>query len=839
MSRTLDLTPDPNVLVALTHTPMKPIDALCELIDNALDSFHYARLAGEPVTNPLIVITLPHKRELQEGRGHLGVRDNGPGLTPEVAEKAMKAGYSSNNPHDTLGLFGMGFNISTGKLGRVTRLFTRRKSDELATEVELDLEEVKRQRSFQVPFRQVSPPPDFIQGTLVEIRSWWPEGNPNSGFTRKLVHYGKSKIREELGRRYATILRKGQVRILVEDEACEPFEHCVWADHRYVERQTRGRIPAVIRFDELLNTQRHCTSCHTFVPSGQSTCPSCGSGGVRSIEERITGWVGIQRFDHPTEFGIDLIRNGRAIRIGEKAAFFEWEDEFRRKILDYPIDGNFGRIVGEVHLNHVPVDYQKEDFQRQSPQWQAAMKFLRGESSLQPKQPGADQNKSPVFLLYQGYRRVRIPGRHDMYPGHWEGTEAKRISRQKEEELRDKFTKRLPGYFDDAEWWKLIEQAEQRPQEELVICPACSAENLRSQDRCGICSGVLLGKPCINPDCGQEIAQSDVSCEHCGTSQVPEVIEPWKCAVCQGRNHAETDHCTRCGAIRGSLHPLSREHLLNNSYRSDELSRSKCSIILADGQESQSVDVVVYITKAPLKAWNKPDSLPLQVFKTTQVEIFLDLQHRVFTELRLRPETFVAGEVALYFYQFYHRLNTQEYAGLHTLSKIEWDLLQNYWSDQLKQGAESIHEEASQFFRAVRERLAEAAKTDAEEIYGELTDEHLSLLVDKMLRVGQNPAHLAEMKQSGEYLMHVSEETLVAVARRRPHLCFDGRVWDEPYLQVSGLPDKLLAETRRRTAAPYLNALETVAFFLQYGQSDSADVRRCQAALDRLQRKLV
>lgn len=35
---TFDLTPDPKVLVALTHTPMSPLDALCELIDNPIGS---------------------------------------------------------------------------------------------------------------------------------------------------------------------------------------------------------------------------------------------------------------------------------------------------------------------------------------------------------------------------------------------------------------------------------------------------------------------------------------------------------------------------------------------------------------------------------------------------------------------------------------------------------------------------------------------------------------------------------------------------------------------------------------------------------------------------------
>ena len=109
-----DLTPDPRVLVALTHTPLQPLDALCELIDNALDSFQLAERQGQPIDYPLITIELPGRSELNNGEGLVRVRDNGPGLPPELAEKSVRAGFSGKkNPYDTLGLFGMGFNIST------------------------------------------------------------------------------------------------------------------------------------------------------------------------------------------------------------------------------------------------------------------------------------------------------------------------------------------------------------------------------------------------------------------------------------------------------------------------------------------------------------------------------------------------------------------------------------------------------------------------------------------------------------------------------------------------------------------------------------------------------
>ena len=55
----LNLTPDTKVLIALTHTDIKPLDALCELIDNAIDSFSSAKLQVVIITNTCIRIYLP------------------------------------------------------------------------------------------------------------------------------------------------------------------------------------------------------------------------------------------------------------------------------------------------------------------------------------------------------------------------------------------------------------------------------------------------------------------------------------------------------------------------------------------------------------------------------------------------------------------------------------------------------------------------------------------------------------------------------------------------------------------------------------------------------------
>ncbi len=128
--------------------------------------------------------------------------------------------------------------------------------------------------------------------------------------------------------------------------------------------------------------------------------------------------------------------------------FFEYIDEFKKTIKDYPIDSPYGRIAGEVHLDHVPVDFLKQDFQRSSPEWQRALSFLRGDTPLQPgKMKPGETNTSPVFQLYQGYRRVRTPGKTDMYMGYWDRDTGgpKRISRDVEEEYYQKFKQQFPG----------------------------------------------------------------------------------------------------------------------------------------------------------------------------------------------------------------------------------------------------------------------------------------------------------------------------------------------------------------------------------------------------------
>ncbi len=187
----LDITPTPEVLFALTRTPITPLDALSELIDNAIDSFRAAEIAGTPSPVRHVVIEVPGPSQIERGEGSIRVRDTGPGLTSEQIANAMRAGYTSKNHFDTLGLFGMGFNIATGKLGRTTQVISARAEDDHAIRVTLDLPELVRSRAFEVKAEEITKPAWLEHGTVVEVRGWWPKGDANHGFIREVARITK------------------------------------------------------------------------------------------------------------------------------------------------------------------------------------------------------------------------------------------------------------------------------------------------------------------------------------------------------------------------------------------------------------------------------------------------------------------------------------------------------------------------------------------------------------------------------------------------------------------------------------------------------------------------
>jgi len=830
----LDITPDPKVLIALTHTPLRPLDALCELIDNGIDSFRAAAIAGYPVRHPLLEITVPGEAEARRGDGVVRVMDNGGGLDREGLADTIRAGFSGKNRYDTLGLFGMGFNIATGKLGRRTTVTTARHQDDHALKVVIDLPQVVKNRKFEVPVESIPKPVTLDHGTIVEVTNWWPDGDPNAGFITQLARITKTQLRAHIGRRYASILRsnqEGRVRIHVNTDPAEGFEHCVWSHERFVERQGWGMIPAKIEIDSVIYSQRRCLNDGTVLDDDSCICIDCGGSEFRTVEERIRGWIGIQRFDHSDRFGIDLIRNGRAIRVAEKDAFFNFVDELGEAVKEYPVDQQTGRIVGEIHLDHVPVDFQKQDFQRTSEEWQRAARFLRGGSLLPTKWAEDSRNETPVSKLFQGYRKVRNFGRPDLYMGRYDEATRKavRIGREIEEQLYQRFENREAGYYDDARWWEYVENATIPPVRALEECAECGFQNLPGDDTCQGCGKLLHSKTCVA--CGEEIALSAAACPNCGASQIPEVEEPWRCNVCGETNGVDNERCCTCDALRGAENPTALDVLRRNAEALTELSFENRSFMMADGRRSESLDLKTFRSATLKPVWNGLPVTTVAFRSAGNIELFIDLGHPAFTQLGIRPEEAVAVEAAQYLYNLRSDLNGRP---AHSVQNIAAQVIADVWGEHLAAGPEKVREAIAGLFATIAGRLE--ANEDAADFYDELDQFEQRDLADRLITSGLLN-QLSGLRATGSYLRHVGPSVLAKFFARKPDGWF-GTVWAERLPDPAEVGQAVAENAREQIIGAYTRCLDDCAAYLRYSHSDRLIIIRARASRDYLEERL-
>jgi len=839
---TVNLQPDPRILIAITHNPIRPVDALCELVDNSIDALTEPGSESTSVESPTIQISLPKGSDVDRGQGCISVLDNGPGLTLQQAQDALKAGFTGNNPFDKLGLFGMGFNVSTGKIGRRTLFHTATRGASDMIDITIDLENMVKSGGYDVPVRKRPKDPPNFHGTLVSINEWWPKGSQNYGFAAKLVRLGVAAIKEELGRRYSTILRDRGIRIFVNDELVEPVDHCVWSEHRTINHREFGRIPAVLRFNAVLYTQIRCMTCYTVTEKGK--CAKCGqSTNLRTIEERVRGWVGIQRFDDANDFGIDLIRNGRAIRKFEKDAFFTWTDSRGRQIKDYPIDSPYGRIVGEVHIDHVPTDFLKQDFQRTSPEWIRVISFLRGESSLQPKlaaEAGEPANTSPVYRLYQGYRRVRDIGTRDMYMGFWEpgADRPARISREKEQEMYASFRAREPGFYDDAEWWRLVEQADRKPVEHLVECPNCGFQSLEGAETCAGCGYVFLGKRCIVQECGAEMAASAVACPQCGASQEPQPQERWRCKFCLKWNAPSAGTCSGCGRRAGEINSLSMEFLLEHSNKNDVLSIDGFSIPLPTGGSCPPLRVDAYMLAAGTVLEKEGVHLPSIMFKDDGLKIFIDAAHPFFTEYQEHPESVVSIEVAKFIQDSNARFMVGERAHLWSMPALSWQISRQYWKDRLSVDPERTRKRAETFFESLRDTLPQLLSDKAADIYASMLPDQQGKLLHAIVQNGYDARELGGLVESGKFLGFLDNRAMVNLVEQYPAQFFDGNFWSDAFTDLPAVTPGSAAEVRSLILSRYRNFLEDILGFLEFKHKDPGYTVRADQTLRLLTRRI-
>ncbi len=824
MSNTIDITPDPGVLVALTQTPIKPLDALCELIDNAVDSYYAAELQGVAVARREIHVTIPKPAQVKNGEGVISIRDHGAGLDESGLTNALRAGYAGKNRYDALGLFGMGFNIAAGKLGRRTVITTSCRGADEELQVVYDLTNIIKQQTFNAPITRSAKTEPQQSGTIVEVANWWPEGHQNANLVRDLTKITGRKLRDQLGRRYASLLRDGSrrgVRIFLNGDPIAPFHHCIWDDSRYVERKN-VRVPAVFRFDGEVARTRRCMSDSIEARSGSAECEHCGGTDFREVVERVHGWIGIQRYDDKDEFGIDVIRNGRAILVGEREAFFKYKDDNGDTTLEYPVDDVNGRIVGEVHLDHVPVHFTKEDFERTTDEWARAMEYVRGNGLREGKWEDGYSNPSPVSQLVRAYGRVRNFGPRDLYPAQWDPNKNKpgRLPRDQERELIKKFRAGDEAYLDDTRWYALVENGAQPPITERWTCPECTFEQPDAPEECPGCSALIYPKHCVA--CQEPIRRSSATCGKCGAEQFAEPEAPWGCLVCNSRNEPEDTACAACGSARGTPNPLSREHLLAISTSVPSMSRSGLGVTLAGGKPSVPIDLEV--RRVDTLPTSDGTRLPLvSAWHGQRIEVFVDFTHAAFQGAGLAPVELVATEVAYYWLNYHAEL--QGNPG-HTMGALTAQAVLTL-RDEDPSGLQ-LADRIKALLEEIATQLEDAPQ--AADYFRELPEVEMTACVQRIGAAGRlDETEL--LTTSGRYLAFSTPRALVGFFEYAPEEWF-GTVWTET-LQTSGsLPDEVNQRIRQQRIDAYARCLADCADYQTFPTTDQFIVARALASFE-------
>lgn len=754
-----DLQPDPRILPMLGEINLAQWRCLAELVDNSVDGFLAAARQGEAVVDPRIEVNIP---TADVASGRVTVRDNGPGMPPETLEKAVRAGWTGNSPIGNLGMFGMGFNIATARLGVVTTVWTATPNDSEWHGLKIDFDELRRQRHFKTPHlaRPKADPADH--GTEVIIERLKPEQRLWLAKPANL-----SQARKNLSEAYGAMLRAKGVpisfQLTVNGRRLTPKNHCVWDDTRTAETTRWGSVPAFIIVDRRLPDRPYCTSCWQWLSAEDTTCPACGStGNVVQRQRHVHGWIGLQRYLSTSEFGIDFIRNGRKIEIANKDLFDWREDSISER--EYPIDDprNRGRFVGEIHLDHCRVTYTKDRFDRTDPAWEEMTRIVRGEGPLRPEKAasaGYGPNDSPLFRLFQAFRRSSPPNAR--IAGGWAKVLAVKDN-ERAEEMAKLFHKGEAEYQTDSKWWDLIVEEDNR-----LLTPSA---------------------PGATPPAG--------------ASGSPGTLGGFSAGGTDGEGQAGSP---AQGAVPAAPPPPPPPRTpipsLTREYRHDG-TNLRWDV---HAFEVMSNDPVLGDSAEPWRMTRRT---------TGDEDLFLNTQHQVFRSATMTPLDAVLCQLAWSASDF---MRGQPDAP--TFASVLADLRERY-AATLKLDPVAIKAQADFVFSSIAKAWArDTDEEDCKSLFNDdLSQTDRDTIYSKMaIRTVGNPQQVIAR---GRFLEFAPPRVLAEFVVKHPELFFDGRCWDDTYSEIEFPTDTATQEAQSRVVRHYEALLLDVVWLAEQEAED-------------------
>lgn len=453
MDQNVDITPTPRILRTLGDIPFDIWQCLAELADNSLDAFRECEQTGNGIEDARLDIYWSSETTPSTDR-EIIVQDNGPGMSLAQLQNAAKAGFSNNDPIHNLGLFGMGFNIATARLGDETLFVSATKESDEWIGIQIDFSELVKNQTFVAPvvtFPKKSPEECGTKVTIKKLK------NGVFGDLKKK----KSSIRRRLETVYSPLLERNRVDLYLQGKSLHPRPHCVWGEARFVVRRSE-KIHAIQHIDRDLGDAWFDLERNRYLSEDEGAIYDVKESKSEEIPtyivrraRRLRGWIGIQRYSDPSDFGIDFIRNGRKILVADKSIFGFENPDTGTFVPEYPVElGSTigGRIVGELNVDYLVPTYQKNGFDTTDRAWRVTIEAVRGAGPILPKKRRTfeydGENTSPLGLLVNAYRRTD-PGTKNL--SLQTGTARKFL---------EEFKKNTPEYLLDDKWYRAAQEAD-------------------------------------------------------------------------------------------------------------------------------------------------------------------------------------------------------------------------------------------------------------------------------------------------------------------------------------------------------------------------------------------
>ncbi|OEJ33096.1 ATP-binding protein [Streptomyces subrutilus] len=754
----MKITPSARILRMLGEIEFDPWQCVAELIDNSFDDFTEILKADTPWAGGFKVsVTLP-SASVRSSQAQVIIADTGRGMSYEILERAVRAGWSSNDRFDKLGLFGMGFNVATARLGRCTRVLTTRPGDTEWIGVEIDLDRIED--DFEATDISEPKADPNEHGTRIEISRLHPE---RADWLRR----NAANLRNTLGSTYAWLLDTRPFQLWVQGQRVRPRRHCRWGDDRFVTYGSGSKaeiIPAYIEIDETFDDAEACLDCGNWQLPGLGLCGSCESDHLESRERRIHGWLGVQRHLDKREFGIDFLRNGRKILQWDKR-LFDWQnpnDPLGVVDVEYPIElvHQGGRLIGEIHLDHVPVTYQKNAFEYSDRSWRGAVDYLRGPGPLQPekaKRLAYQENTSPLGRLYKGYRRNAV-GERCLIPG-----DGKRPIHEDTRRWAQRFHAGDEDYQTDAKWWNAVQNHEEVSRRAKLEDVHQAAPDKANEE-------AVLEALGLTDVPSQDPAPTD--------SKPAEII-----SVTSSEPHKET----------------TQERL--DRYRLD-------STVIPDLSRDYGLPRLGFLTVEARRMtatrvhdeFGQPTPVLLVQTQGGKATAFVDPAHEAFSKLGSEAAELLVIEVANVL-----RVKASSDLSLsHLVASVRAECLPHTAID-----AEAIATEARELLTVIRERMASAIEEDTQKAFGYMEFDEVTATENEMIARGL-VMRTDSLGTTGEFILHAPALYTVKLLEQWPEPFMDGKVFNGPYAGLSSHSAKRLSLAR---TVGYLNDIATIASF--------------------------